>query len=1057
MKQFILFSILLSFLSSQAQNSLGINNESPSNKSALDVKGSFVAGQFQGVLVPRYPGNVNLGFGTLGNSNFGLMYFDTLTGVFRYHRGNDVWGVFGGESLTGLGSTNTVPYWTSTNSLGFSTLRTNGSVFSIGAAPDPNILLQITQSATFPALFSRNSGTGEAGWFQSSNTGGTALRVVGAGGTSNAALFLNGRVGVGTLTPEAVLDVEGTSGIPNVRMGSLSGTGQRLVYAMDDGRLNDTLFSAIGGGWSLTGNSATDANLNYLGTSDSRSLRFRTNAIERVFIDSLNGSVGIGTRPGWITGAGKYLSLSLGDGFSPPNGVISFEMKSRASALSVPFARIDFIQNNIGITYNSARIEAISGASATTHGQLGFFVSNGTLTERMRIAQNGNVGIGTTTPQVSLDILGGFATRLGVTEDLPAEVIALNVFNQTFKRYNCQSPTVLKGIVAGSDGQHLFIRPRSGSIQVVNSSPDALPTNQIIFNGTTLDLSTNSVLHLIYEANRWYVVERPQDATGPSGTGFNNRVAYWTSTNNLSFTGMVWDNTNSRLGIGSTVPTTDLSFDGNSSKTIGIERNSTVALPGSNLTITAGGAPLGQSNRAGGDLVLSSGISTGTGGSNILFNTATGGTTGTVDRVPSTKMIISTLGTIGVGTLTPFYSFHINNATVPELMLQSTLARNALGNQLGGIYFGDNNATTAQAGVLAFRDATGGAGDLPSRLEFTTTLDGGSTPSTRMVIKNDGNVGIGTVNPTSLLNISQANATADGVNGVFLDIYNSQTALNNITGIRLKTYGVANGYAKGGIFFQNTSGAGANGLGSIIFANNNLADATNARIADAVMTISSNKFVGIGTVTPSTNLHINSVSNLNTLFESANTAGTWAIFRNTSTGGQIFSIISSGSGNGEGAGKLLFMRNSAIGTTSGNIMTLDHATSNVGIGCTNPTARLHVNGTIIATSTISAGGASCSDSRYKKNILNLEEGISIIKKLEPRTYEWNIPEFPEWNFPKGRHYGFIAQEIEQILPNLVITDSTKNKYKAVDYSKLTPILTKAIQEQQQMIDSLKTS
>jgi len=107
-----------------------------------------------------------------------------------------------------------------------------------------------------------------------------------------------------------------------------------------------------------------------------------------------------------------------------------------------------------------------------------------------------------------------------------------------------------------------------------------------------------------------------------------------------------------------------------------------------------------------------------------------------------------------------------------------------------------------------------------------------------------------------------------------------------------------------------------------------------------------NGFVGIGTWTPSAPLHTSGAYNIAARLESSSNVGTWFEMRNSSAGGQVFSVINTGSANGEGVGKLLFNKNTAFGATSGNIMTLEHSTSHVGIGTTAPTARLHHNGTL---------------------------------------------------------------------------------------------------------------
>jgi len=92
-----------------------------------------------------------------------------------------------------------------------------------------------------------------------------------------------------------------------------------------------------------------------------------------------------------------------------------------------------------------------------------------------------------------------------------------------------------------------------------------------------------------------------------------------------------------------------------------------------------------------------------------------------------------------------------------------------------------------------------------------------------------------------------------------------------------------------------------------------------------------------------------------------------------------------------------------------------------------------------------------SDKKWKKNINSIDYGLSIINKLKPVTYYWRKNDYPEMNFTKDRQIGFIAQELEILVPELVKTDSMGNK--AVSYNKLTPILVKAIQEQQEIINN----
>ena len=123
---------------------------------------------------------------------------------------------------------------------------------------------------------------------------------------------------------------------------------------------------------------------------------------------------------------------------------------------------------------------------------------------------------------------------------------------------------------------------------------------------------------------------------------------------------------------------------------------------------------------------------------------------------------------------------------------------------------------------------------------------------------------------------------------------------------------------------------------------------------------------------------------------------------------------------------------------------------------------------------------SASDRRYKNNLLILDDAINIIKKLTPYTFNWNeeyIKSFikstgirkPDDNAElevlksyeeqiseyrdmcSHRELGFIAQDIEEIIPEVVRKDS-EGMY-GIQYDKMVALLTKAVQEQQELIES----
>lgn len=119
---------------------------------------------------------------------------------------------------------------------------------------------------------------------------------------------------------------------------------------------------------------------------------------------------------------------------------------------------------------------------------------------------------------------------------------------------------------------------------------------------------------------------------------------------------------------------------------------------------------------------------------------------------------------------------------------------------------------------------------------------------------------------------------------------------------------------------------------------------------------------------------------------------------------------------------------------------------NVGIGTASPAYTLDVNGTIRGSN------VSPSDIRLKENIEPVEAALAKISNLRGVSFDWKQGEFGK-NFPQGRHYGVIAQEIEKVLPEVVNTASDGTK--AVAYTEIIPVLIEAIKEQQREIESLK--
>lgn len=112
---------------------------------------------------------------------------------------------------------------------------------------------------------------------------------------------------------------------------------------------------------------------------------------------------------------------------------------------------------------------------------------------------------------------------------------------------------------------------------------------------------------------------------------------------------------------------------------------------------------------------------------------------------------------------------------------------------------------------------------------------------------------------------------------------------------------------------------------------------------------------------------------------------------------------------------------------------------------------------------------AASDKRLKKDINQLNNALSLINQLNPVTYHFDLEKYPTMGLNTELEYGFIAQEVQQVLPEVVRekniplnggekleinsqADNENGKFLTMDYTRIIPILTKGIQEQQSIID-----
>ena len=130
-------------------------------------------------------------------------------------------------------------------------------------------------------------------------------------------------------------------------------------------------------------------------------------------------------------------------------------------------------------------------------------------------------------------------------------------------------------------------------------------------------------------------------------------------------------------------------------------------------------------------------------------------------------------------------------------------------------------------------------------------------------------------------------------------------------------------------------------------------------------------------------------------------------------------------------------------------------TSNVFTGLQNITGSLiltgsaDIDGDINATGDITAYYSS--DERLKENITRIKSPSTKIKLIHGVEFDW-VPKKGIHN-NKGRDVGVIAQDIEKILPEIVITK--KNGYKAVNYEKLVALLIEVNKDLLERVEELE--
>ena len=469
--------------------------------------------------------------------------------------------------------------------------------------------------------------------------------------------------------------------------------------------------------------------------------------------------------------------------------------------------------------------------------------------------------------------------------------------------------------------------------------------------------------------------------------------------------GLFWDNSNTRLGIGTTTPLSDLSFGGTVARIIDIGRNTTTS--GKNLTVQAGGAREGQTNSNGGTLVLQSGTSTGSGYSMIDFKTMSPGSSGTADNTFGTRLSIGKYGAVQIGGSAAGFGFNgehyggldIAYGGAPATLIigaeSNLLTRTNYTSKVGKIALAPYMTTANPVGLIGGNSLStanniiwgGGSSTLQAATQhdfYTATATNTPTGTSRMTIDAVGNIGINDTTPLNILDISlSAHATAKTSAFSGIAVNNTATSTSNIikSGINISSTGTWSGATASniGLYVSAVTG-GTNNYDAIFNGGGNVGIGTTspwrALSVNGSSDLGTNALAGYFTATTSS--ATSTFNNITLLSKGTNPGGNSTIDFGGNYGAAAIYLYNSGStggrwGWGLNAGQMQFFAANTAGNSftwnaggglqpNGNLelMRLKQGTSGgtprLGIGDTDPDFSIEAVGTLAVSSSADSNG-----------------------------------------------------------------------------------------------------
>jgi fibronectin-binding autotransporter adhesin len=825
--------------------------------------------------------------------------------------------------------------------------------------------------------------------------------LVGNGGSTGLTISNAGAVTTaGALTTNGALTATGAT-----RLTSLTGTGSRMVTTAADGTLGSSALPADAQQLSISGGTIGLTNGGSVTLPDASA----TNELQTI---SKSGStVTLSNSGGSFTDAdnqnlglsGASLSISGGTGVTLPDASATNELQTLSisgSTLSISGvtgtgSSITVPGDNLGNHTATTNLNLATYALVGNGGSTGLTISNaGAVTTAGALSTGGNASVGgtlTATGATRLTSLTGTGSRMVTTA-------ADGTLGSSALPTDAQQLDLSSGVLSLTNG---------GSVTL----PDASATNELqmlSISGSTLSISGVT-------------------GTGSSITVPGDNLGNHTATQNLNLgpnalvgnggtTGLQLTS-GGNVGVGTAAPVTQLA--NSASNVIGTDGNgvSTQALNWVSTT-TGYAAGLANTNAASNGHGLALKIASANAGTAALDISQ-----GTLASPGTSLLRVRGDGQVGIGTSSPTQRLDVEGGILAR-------GNGPISNQ--GAYLQWNRSGGAGETWLINQQG-GGSGGI--RFGSATTSN---TVTEWARFDGSGNLGLGTTNPSQKLDVRGNLRLGDDGAGVG-------------TGPAIEWVGPGFSTDPVGIYRVNTA-ADQSQLRVVVGDNPDANDkfvvgrmpgtSSEGGIPGGTFTpsftVRGDGNVGIGTAAPAAGLHVD-------VSESGSSTALGVLLRGGTSGNPSLELRGSSS-----SPYIDFVENTNLNYSTRLISQAGSLSLLWGNSGTKPAAIFNVEGGIQATNIIYT-----SDRRFKQHIRPLTSALTSVLALRGVRYEWNALGVQRGGTAGAGQVGLIAQELEQIYPELVSTGA--DGYKAVNYAQLTPVLIEAIKELKAENDALKAA